>query len=106
MFKKLMCTNPFGCSDTKTYTITTNGTSLVSVEEAASFSFSPNPVDNNFTITSPSYKTIIYNRAGQKVMTFDSKSTQFNVTTLPRGFYFVQFELANDKIITRKFLKQ
>jgi hypothetical protein len=99
-------TSESGCSDSKTYTITTHGTVSINSLERENFSFSPNPVDHNFTISEVSYKTIIYTISGQKVKTYTKKDTVFNVESLPSGVYIVHFELENNSELVMKFLKK
>jgi hypothetical protein len=67
------------------------------------FSFSPNPVKDKITISSPSLTEnthlSIFNVSGEKVMEreLNHNETQIDISALPRGVYFVK--LQNEKMV-------
>ena len=99
------CTNAFGCTNTKSYTIATTTTLSNPILERDDFRLFPNPVAQQFSISEMSYKTVIYSISGQKVMTSTEKKNRFQVAFLPSGFYFVKFELEKNRTQTMYFLK-
>lgn len=60
----------------------------------------PNPVNSNFSISSPKSKDIetveIYNSVGQKVKTF-TPLEKYSIAELPSGIYFVNIKLKSAK---------
>jgi hypothetical protein len=70
-----------------------------------SLKFFTNPATSTFTISEMSYSTIVCSVTGQKVLTFENKKDVFDVASLPRGLYFVQFELENKKNATKSSVK-
>ena len=72
-------------------------------------SFYPNPVESTLTLNAKSKITniIIYNRAGQKIRTFqpDLKSSVLNLSDLIRGTYIIQVNI-DGVVENHKFIKK
>ena len=81
-----------GCSQT-------TGINVVKIEQT--FSLFPNPSNGNFTINNPGELNAtvkIYNSLGEEVFsqTLNSKQETVNLSSLPKGIYFVQIAGSNN----------
>ena len=73
------------------------------------FSIYPNPASENIFFESnfPVNKIEVYSVLGQKVQTLNSTNLkEINISSLPKGVYFLRVYNTNEKIIVRKFIKQ
>lgn len=76
-------------------------------DENFDFGFYPNPSGNTliFDGIKPPFRVNIYSSLGQNVISASPESSQIDISLLKQGiYYFVIYE--NEKIITRKFVKE
>jgi len=86
---------------------TANNTLGVQNFQNIDLSIVPNPVDKNFSVSSAGkiQKIGIINTAGQKIK--ETKETQnIDVSSFPKGLYFINITFENGKTETRKILKK
>ena len=104
----------YGCDSIVTTNILVNTVSTETIHlQNPSVSISPNPFSNQTTFTIKNVLvengTIeVFNTTGKRVLQNSNLQNQFNLLkgNLSRGLYFYKISIANEKIITGKFIIQ